>query len=102
MKMMRGVVALLFVASCTVLAAAADPALIEKGQAEFKRCAGCHGLKIIATQRLSSAGWERELDKMVRWGAGIKDRQALMAYLVDTYGDDKPLPKPSLSTDGTK
>lgn len=89
------------VAGCAVLGAA-DPALIEKGQAEHKRCAGCHGLKIIATQRLSSTGWERELDKMVRWGAEIKDRQALMAYLVETFGDDKPMPKPVLSADGTK
>jgi hypothetical protein len=76
---------------------AADNALIEKGRAEEKRCAGCHGLKIIATQRLSRIGWERELDKMVRWGAEIKERDALMAYLVDTYGDDKPMPKPILS-----
>jgi len=39
---------------------------------------------------------------MVRWGAEIKDREALMAYLVETYGDDKPAPKPVVSTDGAK
>ncbi len=98
---MRAIVLLFVVAGCAVLGAA-DPALIEKGQAEHKRCAGCHGLKIIATQRLSSTGWERELDKMVRWGAEIKDRPALMAYLVETFGDNKPMPKPVLSADGTK
>lgn len=79
----------------------ADIAQIEKGKAEEKRCAACHGLKIVSTQRLSRTGWERELDKMVRWGAEIKEREALMAYLMDAYGDDKPMPKPVLSSDGT-
>ena len=79
----------------------ADTALLEKGKAEENRCAACHGLKIIATQRLSRTGWERELDKMVRWGAEIKEREALMAYLVEAYGDNKPMPKPVLSSDGT-
>ena len=79
---------------------AADAALVEKGKAEEKRCAGCHGVRIIGTQRLSRAGWERELDKMVRWGADIKEREALLVYLVDTYGDDKPLPKATISADG--
>ncbi|MBI4902900.1 MAG: hypothetical protein HY820_04645 [Acidobacteria bacterium] len=75
----------------TALAAfAADPATLAKGAAEEKRCVGCHGLRIIGTQRLNRTGWERELDKMVRWGATIKDRDALLHYLVATYGDDKP------------
>jgi hypothetical protein len=87
---------LLTLIMCTALGAA-DAALIEKGKAEEKRCAGCHGVKIITTQRLSATGWERELDKMVRWGAEIKEREALMAYLIDTYGDDKPMPKPVVS-----
>lgn len=82
--------------------AAADAALIEKGKAEEKRCAGCHGLRIIGTQRLSRTGWERELDKMVRWGAEIKDREALLAYLVETYGEDKPMPKPPVSADASR
>ena len=88
----------LLLSSCSNLLAA-DAALIEKGKAEEKRCAGCHSVKIISTQRLSRAGWERELDKMVRWGSEIKDREALLAYLVDTFGDDKPQPKPVISAD---
>jgi len=58
-------------------------------------------LTIIGSQRLSKTGWERELDKMVRWGSDIKDREALMAYLVATYGDGKPMPKPTLSADAS-
>jgi len=90
--------AILLLMTCAALLPAAD----EKGKAEEKRCAACHGLKIIGTQRLSRTGWERELDKMVRWGAEIKDREALMAYLVETYGDDKPMPKPVVSINGAK
>lgn len=81
---------------------AANPATLEKGKAELNRCAGCHGQRIIATQRLSRIGWERELDKMVRWGAEIKERAALLDYLMAHYGDDKPMPKPPLTADGTK
>jgi mono/diheme cytochrome c family protein len=70
---------------------AADPALIAKGAAEERKsCVGCHSVRISSTQRLSRGGWERELDKMARWGAKIDDREALLAYLLDKYGDDKP------------
>jgi hypothetical protein len=81
---------------------AADPAVLEKGKAEEKRsCLGCHGLRIVQSQRLSRGTWERELDKMVRWGAVIKEREALMEYLVANFGDDKPIPPPMKSADGT-
>lgn len=82
---------------------AADQATLDKGRAELNRCGGCHGQRIIATQRLGRGGWERELDKMVRWGAEIKEREALLVYLLDRFGDDKPLAaKPPVSADGTR
>ena len=34
------------------------------------RCLTCHQEDIIRQQRLTHQGWEREVDKMVRWGAG--------------------------------
>lgn len=92
-----------FIAFAAALSIAADPAVIEKGKEEEKRqCLACHGLRIINVQRLPRAGWERELDKMIRWGAAINDRNALMEYLVANYGDDKPLPAPPLSRDAAK
>jgi len=70
---------------------AADQATIEKGRAEEKRaCTACHGLRIIHVQRLSRATWDRELTKMAGWGTDIRERAALLEYLVSEYGDDKP------------
>ncbi|MEZ5354251.1 MAG: hypothetical protein R2762_16560 [Bryobacteraceae bacterium] len=82
---------------------AADAASIEKGRAEEKRsCLACHGARLIHSQRLSRAVWGRELDKMARWGPAAADREALLDYLVANYGDDKPVPEPPRSGDGTK
>ena len=79
----------------------ADAELVAKGAAEERKsCVGCHSLRISSTQRLSRAGWEKELDKMVRWGAKIAERDALLVYLVDKYGDDKPAEPLPRSADG--
>lgn len=73
------------------------------GRAEEKRsCTPCHGLQLVRSQRLSKATWEKELVKMEGWGAQIKDRQALLDYLVAEYGDDKPIPKPERTASGEK
>ena len=58
------------------------------------RCASCHGSDLIVSQRLSAAGWGRELDKMVRWGARVDaaERDALVPYLASHFG-----PRPALS-----
>jgi hypothetical protein len=84
-------------------ALAADQATIEKGQKEEQRvCLPCHSLRLIHSQRLSRAGWNRELDKMAGWGTKYTDREALLEYLVANYGDDKPITPPVTSTDGRK
>lgn len=38
------------------------------------KCRVCHDVDLITQQRLSSAGWSREVDKMIRWGADVSDR----------------------------
>ncbi len=84
-----------------VAACAADPAVIEKGRKEEQRtCLPCHSLRIIHTNRLSRAGWNKELDKMAGWGTTYSDREAVLEYLVATYGDDKPVAPPAISADG--
>ncbi len=38
-------------------------------------CLGCHGEDIIRGQRLTRVQWEREVEKMVRWGAQVPAEQ---------------------------
>jgi mono/diheme cytochrome c family protein len=83
-------------------AVAADQATIEKGQKEEQRtCVPCHSLRIIHSNRLSRAAWNRELDKMAGWGTKYSDRDAILEYLVATFGDDKPVTPPDMTADGT-
>jgi len=90
---------ILLIAACG--AWGADQATLERGQKEEQRqCVACHSLRIIHSQRLSRAAWTRELDKMAGWGTKYTDRDALLEYLVATYGDDKPVPPPAMSEDG--
>jgi cytochrome c5 len=48
------------------------------------RCQVCHDLRVIDQQRLDTAGWIREIDKMIAWGAVITPAQKspLAALLV--------------------
>ena len=81
----------------------ADPAVLARGQKEEARsCIPCHSLRLIHSQRLSSATWSKELDKMAGWGTPIADRDALLEYLVANFGDDKAPPAPAMSQDGVK
>jgi hypothetical protein len=52
------------------------------------RCVLCHGSDLIEQQRLSRAGWDRELDKMIAWGAVVQEseRGTLTGYLADHFG----------------
>ena len=57
-------------------------------EALYKRaCLTCHEDDLIESQRLSRAGWVREVDKMIRWGANVAptDKDALVDYLTARY-----------------
>lgn len=47
------------------------------------RCLTCHDARLIGQQRLTSAGWAREVDKMIGWGASLTEpeKAALIEYL---------------------
>jgi cytochrome c5 len=56
------------------------------------QCLVCHGVELIAQQRLGRDGWGREIDKMVAWGARVSppERLALIEYLAAHFGATGP------------
>ena len=66
-------------------AAAEIPPFPDKVKAS---CVGCHGQDMIAGQHLTRAQWERELDKMTRWGAEVRpeDRPEVIDFLTHAFG----------------
>src|SRR5262249_4444791 len=53
-----------------------------------ERCLVCHDDDVIRQQRLTRAQWDREIDKMMGWGARVQpeDRPALLDYLSRVAG----------------
>ena len=60
----------------------------EPAAALLSRCLTCHAMPLIEKQRLSVAGWKREIDKMVGWGATLTeaDVELLSKYLAGRFG----------------
>jgi DMSO/TMAO reductase YedYZ molybdopterin-dependent catalytic subunit len=50
-------------------------------------CLTCHDNDIVQMQRLNSAQWDREINKMTGWGAQIKpeDRDGIVNYLKSNF-----------------
>lgn len=46
-------------------------------------CLTCHGEDVITQQKLTRGQWDKEIDKMVRWGAPVKpaEREGILRYL---------------------
>ncbi len=67
------------------------------------RCLTCHEADLITQQRLSRAGWGRELDKMIRWGAVVEadEREPMLDYL-SAHFTPKPFPSHIVATAGTE
>lgn len=101
---MRAKPGLFAVAVCAIAAVAADQATLDAKRAEQAGCLPCHSLRLVRSQRLSRAAWDRELTKMAGWGWTSKpeERAALLEYLVANFGDDKPVAPPERSGDGRK
>ncbi len=61
----------------------------EPAEATFKRaCLSCHGTDLVEQQRLTRAGWVREVEKMMRWGAPVPAdaKDALVDHLAARHG----------------
>lgn len=56
-----------------------------------EKCLVCHEVDISSQQRLARAGWTREVDKMIRWGATVTEAEKplLIDYLVEEFGGRK-------------
>jgi cytochrome c553 len=67
------------------------------------RCLSCHEADLIVQQRLSRAGWVREVDKMIRWGAVVDaaEREPMLNYLAAQF-TPKPVPSHLVATAGTE
>ena len=78
--------------AATVAAAArptqtASPAAHAPAPFAAPECLACHGVDLIMQQRLSTAGWAREVEKMIRWGAPVAPEQkdVLVADLASRF-----------------
>lgn len=51
-------------------------------------CMVCHGTDVMEQQRLNRGQWEKEVDKMVRWGADVKPeyKNQLVDFLNSRWG----------------
>lgn len=59
-----------------------------------RKCILCHDTDLIVQQRLSAAGWTREVDKMMAWGASVNaaEKPALVEYLAQHFAPAVPKP----------
>lgn len=67
----------------------ADQSAEARGLAIFNaKCLSCHEADLTEQQRLTRAGWVREVDKMIRWGADVSEseKSVLVDYLSERYG----------------
>jgi DMSO/TMAO reductase YedYZ molybdopterin-dependent catalytic subunit len=67
-----------------------QPSAVDVTQpAAFKSaCLACHDDDVIQQQRLTRAQWDLEVNKMIGWGARVRDedRQALLDFLFSNFG----------------
>jgi hypothetical protein len=65
---------------------------VEKVRAQ---CSLCHGLDLVAQQRLDRRGWSRVMDQMIAFGAPVPaaEREALLTYLETFLGQNVASPE---------
>ena len=95
--MIKGAVLLLIALSASFGARAADDKAEAGKKALEQSCQLCHSLRLIESQRLSAAAWQKEVDKMIGWGTVVQDRQLLLDYLSEHYSNTVPPAAPVMS-----
>jgi hypothetical protein len=60
------------------------------------QCLQCHSSDILRQQRLTEKQWTAAVEKMIKWGAVVKDdeKPLLMAYLAKHFGPANTAFKP--------
>ncbi len=69
-----------------------------RGQQTIEQnCQMCHSIDLVQSQRLGRAAWEKELKKMIGWGAPVppEDVAGAVAVLAEQFGVEQPPPAPS-------
>jgi mono/diheme cytochrome c family protein len=100
---MKRIFLLIGMALPAACALAQDAQVAERGKQEEQRsCIECHSLRLVESQRLSRAAWEKEVNKMIGWGAPVSDRQVLVDYLSQQYSAEKPQPPREFTAPQTK
>jgi hypothetical protein len=51
-------------------------------------CYACHSADLLVQQRLTEKQWTATVEKMIRWGAEVKDadKAVIISYLAQRYG----------------
>jgi len=59
------------------------------------QCSLCHGVELVAQQRLDRRGWSRVVDQMIAFGAPVSpaERDALLTYLETYLGPKVAIPE---------
>ena len=67
-------------------------------------CYACHSADLIAQQRLTEKQWTATVEKMMRWGAAVKDedKAAVIAYLANHFGPDNRFTPTKVKPAGAK
>jgi len=65
-------------------------------QLVIQNCMICHSAQIITSQRLAPKTWLAEVNKMIKYGAPVKDadKQAIADYLAASFPVNKPPSEP--------
>ena len=95
--MRKRAVPVMLLLSASFGAFAADDKSEAGKKALEQSCQLCHSLRLVESQRLSAAAWQKEVDKMIGWGTVVQDRQVLIDYLSQHYSNTVPPPAPVMS-----